>query len=188
MGEMVSPSQIDIFFHKYDEGSLPHYYKPSSLRHETIVNDGIRELSAWDFDEVIKDPHSSVLVAFVSANCRACTEFQKTYKQLSSRVQDMQRKRRKHFFNLTLARIDQTANEHSEFVGGTPALRYWPRGYNKRSRDWFELKDVGKIFDFLEERLSEEVEDVPHVADSEKNSCSTGSQSNACKNSELAAT
>jgi len=71
----------------------------------------------------------------------------KTYKELASKVRDMQRKGVNSFYNLTVARINQTANEHPEFVGGTPALRYWPRGSNKQTKDFsfmaMEVEAIG---------------------------------------------
>lgn len=154
--EGVTPASIDDFFQRYDADKLDHYYMPASLNKEPVLRDGILELSGWDFTSVVHDPAASVLVAFVSQGCAACKDFDKVYSKLARHVEELQNDMPRRYGHLVVARVDQTANEHPEEIPGTPALRYWPQGAQKKSKALFELQNVNVILDFLEERLSDE--------------------------------
>eukprot|EP00420_Gonyaulax_spinifera_P028488 CAMPEP_0197918652 /NCGR_PEP_ID=MMETSP1439-20131203/85852_1 /TAXON_ID=66791 /ORGANISM="Gonyaulax spinifera, Strain CCMP409" /LENGTH=502 /DNA_ID=CAMNT_0043540775 /DNA_START=9 /DNA_END=1515 /DNA_ORIENTATION=+ len=173
----VSPERIESFFEGYDSGTWPRYFKSAGPRSAPVVTHGIRELTGWDFYETTKDPKSSVFVAFVSASCSACEEFEGAFKEVATRVQEARQKEGSIFSHLVIARIDQSKNEHSELIKGTPWLRYWPRGEHKRSLE-VELRSVESIWDYLEERAVEEADG----AMASEGTCTAGSGSRAgCK-------
>jgi len=156
--EGVTPSRIERFFHEYAAGTWPRFFK--SARPEPILHYGtIRELTGWDFVSVVEDPATSVLVEFVSQNCSACDEFAGPFQELALKVQAESQKARSAIGSPTLARMDQSINEHPVLVKGTPWLRYWPRGHRKQPVD-VELRSVSSILDFLEERAMEETEQL----------------------------
>merc|ERR1712224_1088104 len=82
--------------------------------------DGIRELSGWDFVDVVNDPDHAVLVEFVSRDCHSCTEFASAYAVIGRKVAENKRKDPGRFAKLVIARIDQTINEYPILVKGTP--------------------------------------------------------------------
>jgi len=168
--EGITDARLADFFHDYDVGRLQRYYTPASSKSAPVIKEGLRELTAWDFVDTVSDPSSSVLVEFVSADCDACKEFDSAYREVARRVQDMRRKRSTALANLTVARIDQTANEHPEVVKGTPWLKYWPRGPRKKALD-VELRNVDRIMGFLEEHIAEEIDNMKeqHVAVKRRN-------------------
>jgi len=133
--EGVTTSRLQRFFDDYAKGVLPRYFISADPRPTTpILQNGIRTLTSWDFAETVNDPHASVLVVFVSEKCDACDEFAGTLAALGIRLQRAKMKPGGHLLAaLTLARIDQSRNEHAELVKGTPWLRYWPSGAAKRA-------------------------------------------------------
>mmetsp|Transcript_107880 Transcript_107880/g.315380 ORF Transcript_107880/g.315380 Transcript_107880/m.315380 type:complete len:406 (+) Transcript_107880:97-1314(+) len=160
--EGVTPERIQAFFDAYDAGSWPRYYVPSSPRSASVVKDGVRELTSWDFVEAVTDPAAALLVLFVSQDCAACSDLAGTFREAARRVRDARAKASGGAYrHLTIARIDQSANEHSEVVRGTPLLRYWPGGLKKRTADVDRL-EVGSIWSFLEEKAAEDF-GVPHA-------------------------
>merc|ERR1712061_862632 len=123
-----------------------------------VVTKGIRQLTGWDFDEVVNDPNTATLVVFVSASCDNCEAFEAAYEEVAKRVERARNKGNAYFDRLIIARIDQSANEHSERVHGTPWLRYWKPGKKKRPVD-VELRSADTIWDFLEGHAADEVEE-----------------------------
>jgi len=179
--ESVTPTRIMEFFKSYAEGTWPRYFRSSLPRPVSPIfaeSGSIRELSAWDFVQTVHDPRVAVLVVFVSANCEACDEFAGAFREVAAHVRAAQKKAPESslFRHLTVARIDQSTNEHPELVKGTPWLRYWPKGAKKKPLD-VELRSVDSIIDYLEEQLAEESElEVGHVDDI----CPSGVEPSEC--------
>lgn len=96
-----------------------------------------------------------MLVEFVSEKCEACDEFDAAYREVAQKVQNRRllQGRRPSMSRVVIARIDQSNNEHTELIKGTPWLRFWPRktGGPKRYLD-VELRSVESILDFLDEQ------------------------------------
>lgn len=160
----VTSTRIEQFFRNYTAGVLPRYFRSEKAQPLVSTVPGVRELSGWDFVNVVNDPSSSVLVEFTSKNCDACEEFAPAFKEVAAKVEDAKRRKNLAFSNLIIARMDQSANEHPERVRGTPWLRYWQRQRPssrkaKRPVD-VELRSVDSIWAFLEERMAEELEDL----------------------------
>jgi len=192
--EEVTPARLKTFFDDYDSGKLPRYYKPAAARAPPFYDSsGIRELTGWDFAEVVLEPSSAVLVEFVSANCSACEEFASSYRDVAQRLETARRKDPRAFPHLILARIDQSANEHSELIKGTPWLRYWPPGRRKKSVE-VEPRGADNIWSFLEEQAAEElslksedaqaVDEVAAVAAGES-ACSASGGNVGCETSDV---
>lgn len=159
--ENVTPARVEEFFAAYAAGTWPLYYKAATERSGAPIvgSDGVRELSSWDFAETVADPTAAVLVVFVSRDCEACDEFADAYRQIAKRAELARSKPGASAFlrHLIVARMDQ-ANEHSERIKGTPWLRFWPRGSNKRPFD-VELRSVDSIWEFLEDQAADEAEE-----------------------------
>eukprot|EP00929_Paragymnodinium_shiwhaense_P086511 TRINITY_DN47013_c0_g1_i1.p1 TRINITY_DN47013_c0_g1~~TRINITY_DN47013_c0_g1_i1.p1 ORF type:complete len:269 (-),score=68.13 TRINITY_DN47013_c0_g1_i1:44-850(-) len=154
--EGVTAERIRAFFHDYTENTLTRYLRPAADRAPVVVTGGIRVLSSWDFREAVQDPAKSVLVYFHSDDCDACDEFDVKYAALARRVTTAQRVRDGQRFNaLLVAKIDQSREEHGEEVSGTPALRYYPRGREKRAEAIKRL-DEDDLWNLLEDKLAEE--------------------------------
>merc|ERR1712048_378081 len=116
------------------------------------IHNGIRELTSWDFLDTVLDPSAAVLVQFVSKNCSACHEFARTYQEFTTKVNAAQRTNKNRALKeLIVARIDQSTNEHSEIIKGTPWLRYWPRAPRARKRGIdVECRSVECLWNFVE--------------------------------------
>jgi len=155
--EEVSRARIDLFFKGYAAGTWPRYHRSLAPRATLSTSQSIRQLSGWDFAPTVNDPDASVLVEFVSKNCGACDEFAQAYGEVARRVQQARQKESGLLKHTIVARLDQSRNEHSERVTGTPWMKYWPRGRAKRPVD-VELRNIDSIMEFLEEHASEEAE------------------------------
>jgi len=157
--ETVTPSRAARFFEDYAAGSLQRYLKSSTPRLPPsvapAVQQGLRELSGWDFIDTVKDPNVSVLVEFVSSGCDACKEFASAFEEVATQVAQARRRGEGLLASTVVARIDQSLHEHTERIMGTPWLRYWPRGLQKHAVD-VQLRSVSSILDFLEVRAIEE--------------------------------
>jgi hypothetical protein len=161
--ENITEERIEDFFQGYEKGTWPQHYltmepRPANL----VVNKGIRELTGWDFDQVANDANSAVLVVFVSSSCEACTSFEAAYEDVARRVERIRGKGNSYFDRLTIARIDQSANEHSLYVRGTPWLKYWASGKKKKPVD-VELRSADSLWDFLEGQATEEAEEAEEM-------------------------
>ncbi|CAE8615959.1 unnamed protein product [Polarella glacialis] len=165
--ENLTLAGIDQFFVDYSAGTLPRYLTSpmSRQKHEqklladAAAGESLRELAGWDFVHTVEDPKSSVLVEFVSTNCESCNEFDEAYRQVARKIRELSLPQNSPWSNVIVARIDQSANEHTEFIKGTPWLKYWPRGLKKRPVD-VELRSVESIMQFLEERTSAEIDEA----------------------------
>jgi len=146
--ETVTPQRIDEFFHGYEAGTWPRYYKPATQEPNVVVQDGVRELTAWDFARTVFDQNFAVLVGFVSQNCSACLDFGRRMRQLGKMVEASRQSPKNPFDDLIIASIDQTANEHPVEMRGTPWLRYWPRAV---PRNWVDVpvRTVDSMYNFL---------------------------------------
>lgn len=158
----VTPSSVAEFFEGYGRGTWPRYFR-STIRPHTeplFLNDGaVRQLTSWDFDSAVADTSRSLLVLFVSADCDNCDEFQPAFLEVARTVQRYKASKRSGLYGkLLIATLDQSANEHSEIVKGTPWMRYWPRGPKRRPSD-VELRSVDSILEYLEEHLQAEAEE-----------------------------
>lgn len=159
--EGVTAERMEQFFAGYGAGSLPRYLQPSVPRVEASrIGAGagaVRELTSWDFVEVVDDARHAVLVEFVSAGCEPCEEFREAYEEAGRRARAAaeQAASTSAWRGLVVARIDQTANEHTQSVRGTPWMKFWPRGPRRKPMD-VELRSVESIMAFLEEQLSDE--------------------------------
>ncbi|CAJ1360601.1 unnamed protein product [Effrenium voratum] len=151
--ENVSAADVDLFFKQYESGQLPRYLMSSKAKAEPQIQEGLRELTGWDFLEVVQDPKVSVLVEFVSEKCEACEEFDAAYREVARRVlhRKTQRGRSPSLSRVVIARIDQSANEHTELIKGTPWLRFWPASAMKKPVE-VEFRSVDTILDFLDEQ------------------------------------
>eukprot|EP00435_Cladocopium_sp_Y103_P062223 s1104_g23.t2 len=155
--ENLTAGDVDHFFHQYESGLLPRYLMSKGKVQPT--HEGLRHLTGRDFVEVVQDPKVSVLVEFVSENCEACNEFDAAYREVARKVQNRQllQGRTPSMSHVVIARIDQSNNEHTELIKGTPWLRFWPRSIRsvkdgrKRSTD-VELRSVDAILEFLDEQ------------------------------------
>jgi len=161
--EGVTPRSVEDFFADYDAKALPRYLQASVPRKVALQTTfdfagGLRELSSWDFAETVADPDWAVLVEFVSTNCAQCDEFKAAFEEVARRVQVAAKKAPSSspWRRVLVARMDQTANEHTETVKGTPWMKFWPRGRRKKPID-VELRSVDLISDFIDEQLSEEM-------------------------------
>jgi len=156
--EGVTKASLESFFRRYDARKLPRYYisAPAPAAGSQSPKDaGIRDLLGSEFVEFVNDPVSAVLVLFTSANCSECTSFEPAFKAVARQLLDAQaRKTKSPAKSLRLARIDQSANEHSEIIQGTPWLRFWPVGKKKRPVD-VNRRSVDSLWDFLHEQLLE---------------------------------
>jgi len=155
--ENLTPERLEEFFNAYAAGTWPRYYTPKAPRGPPVMRDGIRELTSWDFSEVVNDPSSSVLVAFVSAGCVNCDDFASAYVEVARRIEALKQKARNPLRHVVIARIDHSVNEHSETIKGTPWMRYWARGRRKRPVD-VELRSVEHIMNYLEEHAADEAD------------------------------
>lgn len=156
--EGLSADRIQSFFQDYEARRLQRYFlsaEPAPLQPKPGAL--IRDLTGWDFTQVVEDPRTAVIVEFVSADCDACLEFDAPYTEVARRVQAAKAKSGSVFKKLIVARIDQSVNEHSELIKGTPWMKFWPTGRRKRPLD-VELRNVDHILDFLEEKLSEDAD------------------------------
>eukprot|EP00913_Durusdinium_trenchii_P001175 g1080.t1 len=164
--ENVTAGDVDRFFYDYESGLLPRYlmsYKetePQRLPLKMSNLEGLRELTGEDFIQAVQNPQASVLVEFVSENCEACKEFDAAYREVARKVQQRSLLRQRHpsMSQVIIARMDQSANEHTELIKGTPWLRFWQRlphplsaDKKKRGVD-VELRSVDTILDFLDEQ------------------------------------
>lgn len=148
--ENLSAANVDAFFADWEAGRLPRYLF-STKRSPIIPTGPLRLLTGWDFIEVTQDPTVSVLVEFISQDCEACDEFDGPYREVAKAVAERQRPgRRPSLSRVVVARIDQSENEHTELIKGTPWLRFFPRG-RKRAFD-VEHRSVEAILDFLDEQ------------------------------------
>lgn len=161
--EEVTPTRIREFFQAYAAHKWPRYLQSATPRAPPALRHSVRELTGWDFVETVHDPNYGVLVEFVSANCEACEEFAKAYQEVAQRLSDVVRREDSVLSRTLIARIDQSANEHTELIRGTPWMRYWPRGHRKRPVD-VELRNVDRILAFLEEQAAAEAEEGEGVA------------------------
>ncbi|CAK9051698.1 unnamed protein product [Durusdinium trenchii] len=91
---------------------------------------------------------------------QACKEFDAAYREVARKVQQRSLLRQRHpsMSQVIIARMDQSANEHTELIKGTPWLRFWQRlphplsaDKKKRGVD-VELRSVDTILDFLDEQ------------------------------------
>lgn len=152
--ENLTAGDVDHFFHQYESGLLPRYLMSKGKVQPT--HEGLRHLTGRDFVEVVQDPKVSVLVEFVSENCEACNEFDAAYREVARKVQNRQllQGRKPSMSHVVIARMDQSNNEHTELIKGTPWLRFWPRSIgsrSKRSTD-VELRSVDAILEFLDQQ------------------------------------
>eukprot|EP00438_Fugacium_kawagutii_P030370 Skav223253 [mRNA] locus=scaffold2231:600340:605882:- [translate_table: standard] len=154
--ENITAANVDDFFRQYESGLLPRYFMSKGMVEPT--REGLRHLTGRDFVEVVQDPKVSVLVEFVSENCEACNDFDAAYREVARKVENRRllHGRKPSMSQVVIARIDQSKNEHTELIKGTPWLRFWPRGSaprkgNKRGID-VELRSVDGILDFLDEQ------------------------------------
>jgi len=157
--ENLTAGDVDHFFHQYESGLLPRYLMSKGKVQPT--HEGLRHLTGRDFVEVVQDPKVSVLVEFVSENCEACNEFDAAYREVARKVQNRQllQGRKPSMSHVVIARMDQSNNEHTELIKGTPWLRFWPRSgsvkdgrkRSKRSTD-VELWSVDAILEFLDQQ------------------------------------
>ena len=152
--ENLTAKDVDHFFQQYESGVLPRYLL-SNPKEKPHIEKGLRQLTGHDFLEVVQDPQVSVLVEFVSEKCEACDEFDAAYREVAQKVENRRllQGRRPSMSRVVIARIDQSNNEHTELIKGTPWLRFWPRGGSgpKRYLD-VELRSVESILDFLDEQ------------------------------------
>lgn len=166
----VSPDSIKRFFNGYRDGTLRRHYKASTefAPVRPALEKGLRILTSWDFEETIGDSWKSVFVGFISQSCLSCLDFKNAFEELAKiaiSIRDHDTSAVGMYRNLTLALIDQTANEHSQEVMITPMMKYWPRLRPKAKRStkrrptdltFDNIIDLEAMLNFLQDRLYEE--------------------------------
>eukprot|EP00933_Yihiella_yeosuensis_P079928 TRINITY_DN93346_c0_g1_i1.p1 TRINITY_DN93346_c0_g1~~TRINITY_DN93346_c0_g1_i1.p1 ORF type:complete len:526 (-),score=94.59 TRINITY_DN93346_c0_g1_i1:216-1682(-) len=167
--ENVTEDRLKQFFQEYSEGKLTRYLKSTVTREEhekqkalaATKSDGLLYLTGWDFLETVQDPEVSVLVEFVSSNCDACVEFDDAYREVARRVESEKKKGagRSMLSRTIVVRMNQSANEHTEDIKGTPWLKYWGRSKKKKKALDVELRSVESIMSYLEEQAEQEAEE-----------------------------
>merc|ERR1712228_392199 len=100
------------------------------------------ELSGLNFADVVNDPKKSVLVLFVNSDCQSlpgCKHASGVFVKVAAEFRK-RKQQESRYKSLTFARIDQSLNEHPEYVSGTPWLRFWPRGKRKKTVNIIQRK------------------------------------------------
>eukprot|EP00747_Dinoflagellata_sp_TGD_P095602 gnl/TRDRNA2_/TRDRNA2_166529_c0_seq1.p1 gnl/TRDRNA2_/TRDRNA2_166529_c0~~gnl/TRDRNA2_/TRDRNA2_166529_c0_seq1.p1 ORF type:complete len:631 (-),score=182.43 gnl/TRDRNA2_/TRDRNA2_166529_c0_seq1:79-1920(-) len=159
--EKVTMQSVQRFFTALEKNALPRYYRPSvyPAPPKHVDEDGIRHLTSWDFDKTIQDPHHSVLVRFTSQKCEQCETTKESYRALARTIQAEQLKNMTMLSSLIVAEIDQTMNEHSIMIAGTPMICYWPRGAPMVGFKGYQVVDqkgTDSILKFLKDEANKE--------------------------------
>merc|ERR1711924_252317 len=96
--------------------------------------EGILELTGWNFQEGVDDPHSSVLVAFESVLCKSCKAVMDMLVEVAKKISVVRMSNSDDFKWLAIAKMNHSAHEHREVIPTTPWLCYWPRGRHKSKK------------------------------------------------------
>lgn len=150
--ETLTPARIQEFFESYEAGKLHRYFKSDLPPDSTPLQEAIgrpTELTAWNFEKTVSNPGLAVLVAFYSADCEGCKDFEIIYDEVAKKAQELAANGHPFMKKLLVARLNQTSHEHSEEIQGCPWQRFWPRGQQKRPVDVFKTS-VDGILAYLE--------------------------------------
>lgn len=158
-GNKLTEKKIAAFVKDYSDGKL----KPS-IKSEPVPekNDGpVSVIVATNFKEIaIDQANKDVLVEFYAPWCGHCKALAPTYEQLGELYQS-------HGFGekVAIAKVDATANDVPEKIGGFPTIKLYPAGKKDSPVDYSGSRTLEDLANFIKDNGSNKV-DVMAAKDS----------------------
>ncbi|KAF4680861.1 hypothetical protein FOZ60_012864, partial [Perkinsus olseni] len=155
-GRKLDKDFYRTFVREFDDGSL-RPYKRSEPIPEYWGNEGVMQVVAENFDDVVMNDAQDVLVNYAPW-CGHCRQLSGIYSALGEKVKHLKS-------TLRIVKVDATQNELPLRVDAFPTIMLYPAG-RKQSPVYFHgRRTVDHFIQFLKDNAVHEIRDKPAVYD-----------------------
>ncbi|KAF4749808.1 hypothetical protein FOZ63_031269 [Perkinsus olseni] len=156
-GRKLDKDFYRTFVREFDDGSL-RPYKRSEPIPEYWGNEGVMQVVAENFDDVVMNDAQDVLVNYFAPWCGHCRQLSGIYSALGEKVKHLKS-------TLRIVKVDATQNELPLRVDAFPTIMLYPAG-RKQSPVYFHgRRTVDHFIQFLKDNAVHEIRDKPAVYD-----------------------
>ncbi|KAF4652419.1 hypothetical protein FOL46_009738 [Perkinsus olseni] len=156
-GRKLDKDFYRAFVREFDDGSL-RPYKRSEPIPEYWGNEGVMQVVAENFDDVVMNDAQDVLVNYFAPWCGHCRQLSGIYSALGEKVKHLKS-------TLRIVKVDATQNELPLRVDAFPTIMLYPAG-RKQSPVYFHgRRTVDHFIQFLKDNAVHEIRDKPAVYD-----------------------
>mmetsp|Transcript_9064 Transcript_9064/g.8237 ORF Transcript_9064/g.8237 Transcript_9064/m.8237 type:complete len:238 (-) Transcript_9064:187-900(-) len=141
----------------FDEGRL-HPYRRSEPVPEYWGNEGVLQVVADNFDDIVMNDEQDVLVNFFAPWCGHCRQLSPIYSALGEKVKHLRS-------TLKIVKVDATQNELSFKVDAFPTILLYPAGRKYSPVEFHGRRTVENFIEFLKSNAVHKIIDKPAVYD-----------------------
>jgi len=148
----VSGENLLTFVKDFIAGKLKPYFKSEAIPEEPF-EDNVRVVVGKNFEDVVLDPNSDVLVEFYAPWCGHCKTLAPILSAVGAQVRDVQ--------GLVVAKMDSTANEvEGVSIQGFPTIKFYPKGNKQNPVDYNGERTEEGFINFFRENSAADLSSV----------------------------
>lgn len=152
-------NNIKTFVEDFVGSRLRPYYKSEPIT-ETTHEDGVRVVVGKNFEEIVFDENTDVLIVYYAPLCVPCKTMAPIYSSLAKSLEDVE--------GLVIGKMDTTKNEAENLkTRGYPTIRFYPKGDKSKPIDFTGEHTEEEFLDFVKKhttirhpKLSQQVEHI----------------------------